>query len=265
VSEAAQVDDTHPRKGGQEGGPAYRIRRSERARQVRITVSGGTAVVVLPRCAPERLAEEMVRRHAGWVDRQLRLARALEERLAARPPLAAGRTLSVSGVPYRVRVDRSGDGQPGSARPSVVQVPPDRAGAPGELRVHLGGAGAQLQAVLAAWLRAQARQEIARRLPVLSAGVGMAEPPFSLRDQRSRWGSASRSGRLSLSWRLVLAPPYVLDYVVTHELAHLRVPGHGRRFWALVRGADPRVDEARAWLRRNHADLLAALDDVRAP
>jgi predicted metal-dependent hydrolase len=65
---------------------------------------------------------------------------------------------------------------------------------------------------------------------------------------------------LSFNWRLLLAPPFALDAVVVHELAHLRIRGHGPRFWALVRQHAPRTDEARAWLRAHHAELMAALD-----
>jgi predicted metal-dependent hydrolase len=83
---------------------------------------------------------------------------------------------------------------------------------------------------------------------------------LTVRDQRTRWGSASRRGTLSFSWRLVMCPAEVLDYVVVHELAHLRWAGHGPRFWALVRRHVPRADEHRRWLREHHALLRAALD-----
>ena len=84
--------------------------------------------------------------------------------------------------------------------------------------------------------------------------MGVAPTAITVRDQRSRWGSASRAGSLSFSWRLVLAPPFVLDAVVTHELGHLRHADHSQRFWALVRMYAPRTDEARRWLRANRDD-----------
>jgi predicted metal-dependent hydrolase len=82
----------------------------------------------------------------------------------------------------------------------------------------------------------------------------------TVRDTRSRWGSASRAGRLSFSWRLVLAPPGVLETVAIHELAHLRVFGHGPNFWALVAGRMPDHVARRRWLRTHAAELHAALD-----
>jgi predicted metal-dependent hydrolase len=90
--------------------------------------------------------------------------------------------------------------------------------------------------------------------------LGVAVRRISVRDQRTRWGSASCSGSLSFSWRLVMAPGWVLDYVVVHELAHLRHAGHGLRFWGLVRRTAPRTDEARGWLLAHEDELRHALD-----
>ena len=81
-----------------------------------------------------------------------------------------------------------------------------------------------------------------------------------MRDQRTRWGSASPSGALSFSWRLVLAPPEVLDAVVVHELAHLRIRGHGRGFWGLVERHAPQTRASRRWLRDHARELRQALD-----
>ena len=83
---------------------------------------------------------------------------------------------------------------------------------------------------------------------------------ISIRDQSSRWASASASSNLSFSWRLILAPPYVLDAVVVHELAHLRIRGHSRSFWKLVESHAPRTPEARRWLREHSREVRAALD-----
>jgi hypothetical protein len=76
-----------------------------------------------------------------------------------------------------------------------------------------------------------------------------------VRDQTTRWGSCSTSGALSFSWRLVLAPPFVLDYLAAHEVAHLGHMNHGPRFWALVERTMPRHQEARSWLRKHGASL----------
>ncbi|MEA2621441.1 MAG: hypothetical protein QOH61_351 [Chloroflexota bacterium] len=239
---------------------AYSVRRSDRARRARLTVTAdGEAVVVLPRRAPAGLAEELVAAHAGWLERQLSRSRASRERLADRPALTGGRLLSVAGTPYRVVVSAA-PAPARAVRARVVARPPVVPSEPGSLEIHLGSSGRPAAEILEAWLRREARRVLTERVGALAPVVGVPVPVLTIRAQRSRWGSASRGGRLSLNWRLILAPLSVLDYVVVHELAHLKVPGHSARFWSLVRRHAPNADAARAWLRAHHAELLAALD-----
>ena len=90
----------------------------------------------------------------------------------------------------------------------------------------------------------------------------MSPSGLTVRDQRTRWGSASRTGRLAFSWRLVLAPPEALETVVVHELAHLRVFGHGPRFWDVVATRVPDHARWRRWLRDHSTELHAAFEEV---
>jgi predicted metal-dependent hydrolase len=131
-----------------------------------------------------------------------------------------------------------------------------------------------------AWIEAQRRRQVPRlgleRLVVREAEariaarelisaiaeeeaeqLGVAYRRIRIGGQRTLWGSCSRAGTLSFNWRLVLAPLEVLDYVVVHELCHLRAPDHSRRFWALVEGRRPRWREERNWLREHGSELLA--------
>ena len=108
---------------------------------------------------------------------------------------------------------------------------------------------------LEAWLRERARAAAVARAAVLAAAIGTPAPPVTIRDPRTRWGSCSAAGRLSLSWRLVLAPRMVLDYVVAHEIAHLRERNHGPGFWALVARLCPETTPARGWLRAHGRSL----------
>ena len=117
-------------------------------------------------------------------------------------------------------------------------------------------------AVLDGWFRERARVLIDVEIARHAAALGVSPTAVSVRDQRSRWGSASRHGRLSFSWRLVLAPPEALETVVIHELAHLRVFGHGPAFWALVAARRPDHLAWRKWLRTHSLELHAALDDT---
>lgn len=204
----------------------YLVRRSARARHSRITIQDdATVVVVLPMRAPARVADDLVARHRVWIERHVARITARRRALALRPSLAHGRVLTVNGQAHIVRA-----------------------------------ATVSERAALERRLRRAARAALEERVAARAPEMGVEVKRLTVRDQRTRWGSASRSGTLSFSWRLVLAPPEVLDYVVVHELAHLRVAGHGKRFWALVAKHHAGAATARKWLRDHHDEVRNALD-----
>lgn len=104
-------------------------------------------------------------------------------------------------------------------------------------------------------MRARARQELPPLLRIWAAKLGLAVSSVAVRNQRTRWGSCGRDGGICLNWRLLLMPDWVRDYVLVHELMHLRRMDHSPRYWALVAMAYPAYREARAWLRLNGAGL----------
>jgi hypothetical protein len=110
-------------------------------------------------------------------------------------------------------------------------------------------------AALTAWYRRRAAQVIARRVALYAPRIGVSPTRITIRDARTRWGSCSPTGALSFSWRLLMAPPAVLDYLVVHELCHLKRADHSPRFWALVEAHCPGFRARRAWLR-DHGDIL---------
>jgi predicted metal-dependent hydrolase len=118
--------------------------------------------------------------------------------------------------------------------------------------------------VLEEWFRQRARAAIDVEIAAYAPGLGVNPLAVTLRDPRSRWGSASRAGRLSFSWRLILAPPEALETVVVHELAHLRVFGHPPAFWALVAARVPDHRRWRRWLHDHALELHQALDGPEA-
>lgn len=201
--------------------------------------------------SPEREAEELVRRHRAWIERHTAKITARRRALALRPSLERGRLITLHGRPFQVVVVAT----TGGIR-SRVALDGD-----GVIRVERSAVDERPAAVvLESWLRGRARvvieRQVASRAPEMAVDVRL----ITIRDQRTRWGSASRTGTLSFNWRLVLCPPDVLDYVVVHELAHLRISGHGRSFWSLVAKHHPGADRARRWLRDNHDALRHALD-----
>ena len=232
--------------------PAYTIRRSTRARRSRITINQqAQAVVVLPLRAPEQEAAELVARHRSWVVRNVGRMAARRDALEARPSIDSGRELLYRGVPHRVVSIAATDGR----SRSVVRVVDGRIVVSSALTERRSTA-----ALLDAWFRAQAKREIAGRVAARAPELGVTPRSVTIRDQRSRWGSASPRGTLSFSWRLMMCPPEVLEYVVVHELAHMKVSGHPRAFWRLVGRHFPDVRGARRWLREHHDEIRHALD-----
>jgi predicted metal-dependent hydrolase len=211
----------------------YTIRRSARARRVRVAVDPERGVeVVLPQRAPARAAAAAVVELRPWIERRLREVEAARAVVASRAGTAPylGTTLRLVPEAGRTRVHRRGD----------------------ELLVPEGDASIALER----WYRRMAKAEIAPRLDVAVAALGTRYTGLTIRNQKTRWGSCSSNGSMSFNWRLLLAPEPVLDYVVWHEACHLRVMDHSPRFWALVERHVPGYAEPRRWLRRHGNTLV---------
>jgi predicted metal-dependent hydrolase len=122
---------------------------------------------------------------------------------------------------------------------------------------HICVSGEEIHAPrrLSDWLRTEVRRDINICILKHAKTLGCSPKRIAIRDQATRWGSCSTSGTLSFSWRLIFAPPFVLDYVAAHEVAHLREMNHGPRFWRLVKEAAPAMQTARLWLKTHGAEL----------
>jgi predicted metal-dependent hydrolase len=205
---------------------------------------------------PERDIERFLAEREPWLRRHLGQLRRQRETMAARGGVADGAEFRYLGELHVLRLRA---GAPGSRRSSV-----GRHGAEAGDELHLTlapGDRRPAAEVLRAWLRERARVAIERQVDRHAPDLGVAPGRVSIRDTRSRWGSASRKGTLSFSWRLILAPPEALETVVIHELAHLRVFGHGPRFWDIVAGRRPDHAGWRRWLRTHSHELHAALGE----
>jgi len=239
--------------------PPYVLRRSARSRRLRITIDPdhGLVVTVPPATRrgwahPEAQIDEFLRSRDAWIRRHLERQAGQRAELAARGGLADGATLRYRGELHRLRV------LPGHGRRSTVARIGGESG--DELHVALLVRDRErIDRVLETWFRERARVAIDTELARHTAALGVTARSVALRDPRSRWGSASREGRLMFSWRLVLAPPEALETVVVHELAHLRVFGHGPRFWEVVASRRPDHLVWRRWLRAHSLELHAAL------
>jgi predicted metal-dependent hydrolase len=216
----------------------YTIRRSDRARRLRIVVAPTGVEVVVPRRMSLHHAEEFVAEKARWIERTLRSYKDAE---AALPPvrLEDGGEIPYLGLtlPLHVKVE------PCRTRPAVI-----RRG--GDLHVAVAEGGEEpIRDALVRWFKRQARAEIAERLDWATLRAGTTYSKLQIRDPSSRWASCSSSGAMSFSWRLLLAPEPVLAYVVEHEVAHLDVMDHSKRFWRLVERRCPDYREHERWLR----------------
>lgn len=242
----------------------YRVRRSSRSRGLRVTIDARDGLVVSVPLAtrrgwahPEPRIEAFLRERQAWIVRHLGAFEREREEARARGGARDGGLVPFRGELHRIRVIA---GPAGSRRSTV-----ERAGAEAgdELLVSIAPRDRRpVGRILAAWLRERAAEAIDRAIAAHAPALGVSPTRVDIRDPRSRWGSASRQGRLMFSWRLVLAPPGSLETVVVHELAHLRVFGHGPEFWALVAARRPSHLADRAWLRRSSHALHAALEVV---
>jgi predicted metal-dependent hydrolase len=246
------------------GALEYTLRRSSRSRGLRVVIhpERGVVVTVPPPgrrgwANPESQVRAFLVEREPWLRRHLdRNARERAE-LAARGGLRDGAQVRFRGDLHRLRLV---DAPARSRRSSVIRiggVDED------ELVVRIARVDRRsVGVVLEAWLRPRARIEIERAIQRHLGALRVTPTQVTVRDQRTRWGSASRQGGLAFSWRLILAPPEALETVVVHELAHLRVFGHGPRFWALVASVRPDHKTWRRWLRDHSTELHGALNDT---
>jgi predicted metal-dependent hydrolase len=210
--------------------------RNARARRVSLRVDAGRRRIVLT--APMRLslatAQAFAQAHAGWIAARLK-------RLPERRPFVDG-----AEVPY-------------FGQPHVIRHRPDSRGTVWRegSEIHVAGHAEHLPRRLRDWLSAELRRELLPLVHAKAASVERRVKRVTIRDNRSRWGSCGPDGSMAFSWRLVFAPPDVVDYLVAHEVAHLVHLNHGPRFWALAhRLCAGSLDDADAWLKRNSDALL---------
>lgn len=209
------------------------VRRSARARRyaLRVSASNGAVTLTVPARAPLDEGLAFLHEKADWV-------RAHLARQPARPRLGHGAALPIEGIARTIA--------PGEGR--AVRL--------GDDHVAVPGPEAEIGARLRGFLRARARARLAMACAHHASAAGLDFGRLTLRDTRSRWGSCTAAGNLMFSWRLVMAPPAVLDYVAAHEVAHRAEMNHSPAFWAVVARLCPDYATHRAWLRREGPGLL---------
>lgn len=208
------------------------LRRSPQARQISLRVSrlDGRVTLTVPPGVPEDTALGFARDKESWLRKQLAAqSQIIQVTMGHDVPFAGELRRIVPGRDRRIALTDDQFAVPG----------PDESVA---ARLH-------------AWLKAQARDRLAAASDTYASALGRPYTRLTIRDTRSRWGSCSSQGGLMYSWRLIMAPPDVLDYVAAHEVAHLAQMNHSPAFWAAVAQLYPDYERPRQWLRTHGVDL----------
>ncbi len=214
------------------------LRRSAQAKRLTLRVNHAKRELVLT--LPERArlsdAQAFATRYSGWI----------AERMRALPPavsLQPGGMVPLRGVDHHLvhRPDKRG----------TVWLEEGENGP----EIHVAGKPEFFTRRLLDFLKSEAKKDLTEASLRHAASLDVTISRISLRDTTSRWGSCSSTGAISYSWRMIFAPPSVLDYLCAHEVAHRREMNHSARFWALTRQLCPQMDSAKAWLKRHGSAL----------
>ncbi len=216
-----------------------RLRRHRQARRYTLRIQAATREVILtiPPRGTLKEAREFAQKHGGWIAARL-------GRLPEAAPFAHGVVVPLRGVPHRIAHRRGVRGTVGT-----------ETDAGGERLLCVAGDAPHIDRRIGDFLRREAKHDLETASLKFAADLGVKIGRVAVRDQLSRWGSCSTTGVLSFSWRLILAPSYVLDYLAAHEVVHLLEMNHSARFWRLVQRLCPGHERAKVWLDVHGTDL----------
>ncbi|MFZ2620705.1 MAG: SprT family zinc-dependent metalloprotease [Alphaproteobacteria bacterium] len=218
------------------------VRRSRaRRRTVGLRLAEGRLIVNVPHTLGAHDIEKVLQKHENWVRKKL--ADAKKQQAASRRKGHSGEGYLYKGREYMLQVQRVPAGYLAHVRREedylVLHLPP-------KIRART---------VLEGWYMERAQAYLITRTSLLAARYGITYRNITIGDYKTRWGSCSRFGNLRFCWRIMMAPPKVIDYLIIHELMHRKVFSHSPRFWAAVEAAMPDYDTPRKWLRDNAATL----------
>jgi predicted metal-dependent hydrolase len=216
-----------------------RVRRHRQARRYTLRIQSATREVVLtmPPRGSLKQASAFAQKHGGWIAARL-------ERLPKAAPFTDGAIVPLRGEDHRIVHRRGGRG-------TVWTETDDN----GEQLLCVAGAEPHIPRRVRDYLKREAKSDLEAASRIAARAIGVSIKRVSIRDPSSRWGSCSTTGVLSYSWRLILAPPFVLEYLAAHEVAHLIQMNHSRAFWKLVERIYPHVARAKAWLDAHGSNL----------
>ena len=210
------------------------FQQNQRARRINMRLDYGSSriVVVLPKRTTRDEGKRFVLSNKEWIAERL-------DQLPETVPFEHGAVIPFLGLDHRIRHRPTARG--------VVWCE--------DQEIHVAGHEIHLPRRVSDWLKLEARREIEARAYAKAELVGKKIKRITIRDTKSRWGSCTSEGELSFSWRLIFAPRHVMDYVISHEIAHLREMNHGPRFWKLCGELCRTVNASRDWLEENGTEL----------
>ncbi|MHB8643632.1 MAG: M48 family metallopeptidase [Gaiellaceae bacterium] len=227
----------------------YQAITSVQAKHIRVRVGPSGVEVMHPASRPAEDVEEFLAEHFAWVVAQLdRVAKLPSVRLKKQQDAGA---ILLAGERTAILVTLD----------PMWRGPNRITSSPGLVEILTGPSAIPPERSLEYWLRREARARIEPLVNEIAQRLGRQPRRIYVRNQRTRWGSCSALGNLSFNWRLVMAPPHVLGYLVSHEVVHLVVPDHSQKFWLTLQGICPQAERARQWLAANEGRLHVELSD----
>ncbi|MEO6394892.1 MAG: SprT family zinc-dependent metalloprotease [Devosia sp.] len=214
------------------------VKVSARAHSYRLSLPYGSGpVLTVPKFGRWAEAHAFLNRQLEWLGERL-------ERSVKPVAFVRGAIVPLRGVKHRL--------VPTGRVRGMVEVGEHE----GEMALLVPGAPEHRARRLIDWLKGEAQSDLERRTRIHAQHLGVTVKSILMRSQSTRWGSCSSGGKLNFNWRLVLAPPFVLDYVAAHEVAHLVEMNHSDAFWAVVESTLPSMERGRAWLRAHGPELM---------
>ena len=227
---------------------SYKVKRSTRARRVRLEIKPESGLtVVIPRYFGIGWVPNLLREKRDWILGNFASYDKVQSQFAGATEVEADDAISYLGRKLMVLTEES------TGKTDCVRLEPDR------LVVSTVSAGKGLNVILEQWYRIQAAALLGQKVQEWSAKLRVSHNGVTIRSQKTRWGSCSRKGSLSFNWKLLMAPEPVIDYVVIHELAHLREMNHSKSFWRLVAEHCSGWRELRKWLKTHEVELTVGL------
>ena len=226
---------------------SYRVRRSPRAKYVRLEVSPQTGLtVVIPGSYHIATLPGLLKRKTRWILSKLAKFGNVSLPFFSKD-IEHGDSLPYLGRNLRLVIQRNG------GKADAIRVEGKR------ILVSVNPTGARLNLAIEGWYRREAEKLIKKKVDELCSNIGVRFHRLTIRGAKTRWGSCSPKGNLNFNWKLLMVPEPVIDYVIVHELAHLKEMNHSKRFWNLVARHCPRWREHRKWLQDHEAELSAKL------